>query len=56
MPVTLSPRPVGKLAEAEVEVCDYTAPRLLSTSKAELYRTEMTRVLAPFSTSVPGPL
>ena len=25
MPVKLSPRPVGKLAEAEVGVCDYTA-------------------------------
>lgn len=46
MPLKLNPRPVGKLAEAEVGVCDYTALRLLSTPKVEIYHTEMTRVLA----------
>lgn len=46
MPVKLSPRPVGKLAEAEVGVCDYTALCLLSTSKVQIYHKEMTRVLA----------
>ena len=46
MPLKRNPRPVGKLAEAEVGVCEYTALRLLSTPKAEVYHMEMTRVLA----------
>lgn len=46
MPVKLSLRPVGKLAEAEVGVWDYTALCLLSSPKVQIYHKEMTRVLA----------